>query len=660
MGTRISSRPFDPTASTLLNLIVGEHRPLLNIRDYVFIPSHGPFYANTLVVRSGDRILLRGRDYDCKVLHVAGSKVTGKEVSCIILIKDRTLSSVSIDYQVVGGQYMEVYSELKSIIDNLGSEYIETIEWLDIADKPAAFNPAAHYQPYWEFKGWEMLYDSLSAILNGITHRKQSKLEQTYKFLDTEIAKFNVWFGQQRTQLHAQFTLVADRTRDQQNSIRLINGREAPPERIYGKWESITTIGKDRILGIAGSNATLGTNKNINLDVKYPHPDNILFDEQDAPITRDDDEWIYLDNQYPVYPYVSTSPSEGIDFTAQVFDLHHFRAWSKVANTELPTATLTADKTTISDDGTVTFTLRTVNYPAGMEIAYLLEGVGSENISVPIYGTLRLPANGVVSFPVKLLRNSPATYSDTMTLRLGFHNLLSRSVKYTLSSNAIADYDIGFVETIGDLKRASMVPYETIYVKIDQLGIKTFEPKLLDLTFRFSDNSRHPIMLDFNTPVTAGVVTRVSHDADTDWYAISVNPTSFTAATTLNVALASGGRTLANASIRVDPITARVYVESMTTATATPTVVDEEPFRFVCITNAVGVLNTTITNTTVGNQLRPNTASPTPVISGKAQTNVYTVSRTNRSMPDSVTMQFALPSGQVLGTYRLTIPAQQV
>ena len=50
--SRPSSRPYDPTARASLNLIVGEVRPLTTTEDYIFIPSHGPFYTENVVIRS--------------------------------------------------------------------------------------------------------------------------------------------------------------------------------------------------------------------------------------------------------------------------------------------------------------------------------------------------------------------------------------------------------------------------------------------------------------------------------------------------------------------------------------------------------------------------------------------------------------------------------
>lgn len=59
--SRLSSRPYDPTARSVLNLIVGEVRPLTTAEDYIFVPSHGPFYVENAVLRSKGLLLKKVR-----------------------------------------------------------------------------------------------------------------------------------------------------------------------------------------------------------------------------------------------------------------------------------------------------------------------------------------------------------------------------------------------------------------------------------------------------------------------------------------------------------------------------------------------------------------------------------------------------------------------
>ena len=62
---RKQSRPFDPTGKATLNLVIGEERSFLTAEDRIFIPSHGPFYTESVVVLTGSKRLERGVDYEC-------------------------------------------------------------------------------------------------------------------------------------------------------------------------------------------------------------------------------------------------------------------------------------------------------------------------------------------------------------------------------------------------------------------------------------------------------------------------------------------------------------------------------------------------------------------------------------------------------------------
>ena len=67
-----------------------------------------------------------------------------------------------------------------------------------------------------------------------------------------------------------------------------------------GSWVEIG----DHVLGFAKTPAILGTTVALSEEIVYPQPDNIILNETDTPILPEDDEWIYQDNEYPVYPGV--------------------------------------------------------------------------------------------------------------------------------------------------------------------------------------------------------------------------------------------------------------------------------------------------------------------------------------------------------------------
>lgn len=97
--------PLDLTAKNPRNEVTGDTRILATSEDKIFVPDGGPFYTDTLIVRSGTRILKPITEYICLHLIKDATIASGFDVSAVIRILDETISQVTLQYQVVGGTY---------------------------------------------------------------------------------------------------------------------------------------------------------------------------------------------------------------------------------------------------------------------------------------------------------------------------------------------------------------------------------------------------------------------------------------------------------------------------------------------------------------------------------------------------------------------------
>ena len=655
--SRPSSRPYDPTARASLNLIVGEVRPLTTTEDYIFIPSHGPFYTENVVIRSKGLLLKKGKDYEFKALHMSASKASGKSVACIIQITNKTLFEVTVDYQVVGGRYAEVYSVLKFLIDNLGEAIIDVIPWDNIGDKPERFNSSAHMHPYWEFGGWDGLLTPLNKILQGVYFRKSKRLREVYDYYYSKQEAFEASRDQKvKTILDAIEHMQLNNV-DPLRVIRVVTDTIPPNVETQGVWQTLTTLNNDRVLGAAGSAANNGRTVNLSKDIVYPQPDNIILDEQENPILRDDNEWIYQDNQYPVVPLAGVLIDEhGIEFTAQEWDLYYYKAYQKISHAGALFANVVANRTEMSDGQVVIFRLASSRYPVGLQVPYQILGVGTANVNVPLRGMLTIRADGTAELPITLLAGSPATYEKVMSIELAIAGGIEASVNYTLSTNNQKKIKTMFTTNVNDIPKKDVKPFEQFFMMIERTGFMDGDSKLVQFNFTFDDGATHPIKLDYNTTVTPGTPATVELDNVRDWFSILVEPTGVFNSSRLNLNVSYKGTVLSSISIDCKKVVGNVYAINLETGLPISEIIDDIPFRFVVDTNTTGVLMPRVIENTIGSELTPELTLSVAIENGKAQTPTLTVSRKNRKREDFVTVRFSTLDGAILGSYRLKIP----
>ena len=252
---RKQSRPFDPTGKATLNLVIGEGRSFSTAEDRIFIPSHGPFYTESVIVLNGAKRLTRGVDYECLLLYADASKATAKEVGVAIKILDPTITGVNYDYQVVGGKYQDVIPVLRDLMANLGDELVSPIRWADIVGKPDKYNAAAHKHPYWAFSGWGVLLTPLDKILNGIHYQDRRKFRDTYDYYYAKMGQFETTMDQLVKGVSDKLASNYLFYRDPLNTVKIKTTAVNPATNRDGSWVEIA----DKVVGFANTPALLGT-----------------------------------------------------------------------------------------------------------------------------------------------------------------------------------------------------------------------------------------------------------------------------------------------------------------------------------------------------------------------------------------------------------------
>lgn len=647
---REQSRPFDPTGNALLNLILAEHRPLASPNDRIFIPSHGPYYTKSLLVTNGGVPLVRGVDYECILFYKEATTETGKEVGCGIKIKKTGITNVSIDYQVVGGKYQFVFPVLKSLMDNLGEDLINPILYNAIIDKPETFPPGAHRHPYWKFDGWGVLIEPLDKILNGIYYQDRAKYRSTYDYWYTKSGQVdNNLTNKVRTLRNSIEAAYLD-IREPIGTLRLRTGNQDMGLDRDGVWVTES----NKVLAFTEINAEVGTEYSLSEEIVYPQPDNILLDEQGNPILTDIGDWIYLDNEHPIIPAPTGDYDEPVD---EQFDMLLIRGYRKTLNGNTYDAYVSASSnTTLQEGQSVTFTLHTNKFGAGLVIPYQITGVNDANITIPKYGTVTLGQNGTATLTLTLVPGGPRTDVTQMEVEFLVNGGTTFNLNYNIVANATYRLQAYAVTGINNMWLDDYVVGDTFMLRLSQHGLSN---RVVRISAAF-DAGAHQIRMNNLAPVGGFFEFTMPADGTDLYIPVTCTPTSNIAVSMLNFNISYNGNHLDSFSLPSELLTWSVYWRNLTNNDVITTVGDEVPFTFDVIHSSRKPLafQVTVTENTLGSEV---SALPTVVQSnynGLATAGRIIVGRNNRADPDRLTIRVRNPYlSSDTKSITITIPA---
>lgn len=165
--------PLDLSGTNPNNLVIQEFHDIGPDTGRALAPDHGPFYVASLKVteRITGRVLEPHVDYMVLQPYQKATARTGKEVSAVIYVHNKSVADeVTIEYQVVGGEFSWSTFAIKQLIEDLSLDN-RPVHWGDIIGRPLYFPPAPHLHPLSDTYGWEFIGYQLEeiarAVLNG-------------------------------------------------------------------------------------------------------------------------------------------------------------------------------------------------------------------------------------------------------------------------------------------------------------------------------------------------------------------------------------------------------------------------------------------------------------------------------------------------------------
>lgn len=246
---------LDLTGKNPDNRVSGEVHTVPFDNKWAFATNYGPFYSDSVVVRlkSTGVALTQGADFECLYLYADATQASGKPVTAVLHILDKSINDdLLIDYQVVGGLYSSNAYALEELIALLEIDN-RAVSWLNITNKPVTFPPAPHLHPATDLYGFEHLVDAINDLTSAVLLGDTASHEQIYlriatikKQLQDQIDANQLANTKRMDQLEADLDAVDTRLTTALNALSSvvsthINNKNNPHEVTSTQTQSVPT-----------------------------------------------------------------------------------------------------------------------------------------------------------------------------------------------------------------------------------------------------------------------------------------------------------------------------------------------------------------------------------------------------------------------------------
>ena len=174
--------PLDLSGESKHNKVSGEtHKLKGRLRFKTLVPNHGAYYTDSLIVRdvkTGEKLKAE-QQFLAIQYYEQPSKRSGKEVCASILILERDIDEVEIEYQAVGGEFEAIVPVIERALESVEDFRLQTASWGDLLDKPDVFPPAPHLHRISDVYGFEHVVQSLERMREVLLYRDIAAREIT-------------------------------------------------------------------------------------------------------------------------------------------------------------------------------------------------------------------------------------------------------------------------------------------------------------------------------------------------------------------------------------------------------------------------------------------------------------------------------------------------
>jgi hypothetical protein len=191
MPNPIINYPLDISGINPTNKVNNEIHVITPLRRAVAM-NYGPFFEQGLVVRNSitNAILTPVVDYSIGLIYPAATMATKKAVYCFIVVNNLSITSISVSYQVLGGEYSQYTGALQEILNTLALDE-RPVEWGSLIGLPEGFAPVPHQHPAYSIHSWGAMISALDRLKSAILVGNQQAVNELYAYVNTVFGSSN-------------------------------------------------------------------------------------------------------------------------------------------------------------------------------------------------------------------------------------------------------------------------------------------------------------------------------------------------------------------------------------------------------------------------------------------------------------------------------------
>lgn len=387
-----ASLAFDPYGQREENYISRELHYIDSIASRIFVLGKGSFFQKDLYVINEETglALTLGTDYRLGQINKQAIKECGGQaVYCVLRIVNPTLNVVAVDYRAVGGKHESMLNVVLDLAQYEDTGNVPAIPFHSVIGWPSTVPSAEHTHPWREVVGLQRLFNAIYELLIQLYRNQHPQYQAVGNLLATAFA--------------GRALIVNQSILDLEERIR--------------RYEQMATLATGDIY----------ITKNINVPSIY----------------LGYGSWIKLSNVMLLGASALEVPGTLIELQAgsnPATDENALKVnfWKRVDDDNALSYTITANKTSVNEGSSVTFTVNGGNARAGLGLIYQLKGITSSDIGgQSLKGTMFLNNSGIGTLTLNLTADNLEEGTESIIFTIDGYPSLSKPVTVNDTSKSI-------------------------------------------------------------------------------------------------------------------------------------------------------------------------------------------------------------------------------
>lgn len=322
----------------------------------IFMPNNGSFYVDSLKILDSNtgQPLTSGGDgqYTVFILDDVATEKSGKQVCGLIDVTDPNVGGVILEYNFVGGLHTTGYYLLRQLLLMYPNGINSVLHWDEVLNKPDEWDPAFHRHNVRELFKTDSWIVWIERIRCGVVEYYRENLNNIYDLTQARFDNLYATMAQRQQETIDAINAVFAKLQIQGEEYILTDNPNNPGlTRDYGNWEMIT--------------------------------DAVLYSQNNAFIV---------------------GSGSMIDMGSEQC-IRNTYVWKNVSAVK-PKVVVTANKTTISENEAITFTVQTTNLTGNRPFAWQIVGAdGKDIVGGLASGTVTTNGSGTATVTITYARD---------------------------------------------------------------------------------------------------------------------------------------------------------------------------------------------------------------------------------------------------------------